>query len=199
MVAAQQAASLATIRTLDPIYVDVTQSANDLLRWTSPGEMRDFVKSAEATLFLPNGAPFNQKGKLKAAEPQVEPTTGMITLRISFANPDFVLLPGLYVEVELPQTTEKNTILVPQSAVMRDQSGAANVWIVEGSAEAGKVAVRPITILGASGGNWVVTAGLNAGDQIVTSGFQKAGPGADVTVLPPETVTADAAAPVEGN
>lgn len=202
LVAAQQAATLATIRTLNPIYVDVTQSANDLLRWNSPGEMRDFMQTAEATMILPNGAVFAHKGQLKAAEPQVEPTTGMITLRISFENPDFTLLPGLYVEVELPQATEKNAILVPQSAVMRDNSGAASVWIVEGSAEGGKVAVRPITILGASGSNWVVTAGLKAGDQIVTSGFQKAGPGADVVILPPEgAAPAAGAAPAstEGN
>lgn len=208
LVAAQQAATLATIRTLDPIYVDVTQSANDLLRWNNPGKMRDYVMTAEATMILPNGALFPYTGKLKAAEPQVEPTTGMVTLRISFENPEFTLLPGLYVEVELPQATEKNAILVPQSAVMRDSSGAASVWIVEGNAEGGKVAVRPITILGASGSNWVVTAGLNAGDLIVTAGFQKAGPGADVMILPPEVPASEvpaadaAAAPAastEGN
>ncbi len=201
LVGAQQAATLATIRTLDPIFVDVTQSASDLLRWTSPGAARDFMKSAEATMILPNGTAFDQKGQLKAAEPQVEPTTGMVTLRISFANPNFTLLPGLYVEVELPQATEKNAILVPQSAVMRDVDGGANVWIVEGGGEGGKVAVRPVTILGASGSNWVVTSGLNAGDQIVTSGFQKAGPGADVVILPPEgaAAAAPAVAPAEGN
>ncbi|MFC3181603.1 efflux RND transporter periplasmic adaptor subunit [Cypionkella sinensis] len=198
LVAAQQAATLATIRALDPVFVDVTQSAGDLLRWKSPGDARDFLKSAEATMILPNGTTYGQKGKLQAAEPQVEPTTGMITLRISFANPDFYLLPGLYVEVELPQATEKNAILVPQSAVMRDTTGGANVWIVEGGAEGGKVAVRPVTIMGASGSNWVVTSGLNTGDQIVTSGFQKAGPGADVVILPPEGAAA-AAAPAEGN
>lgn len=198
LVAAQQAATLATIRALDPVFVDVTQSAGDLLRWKSPGDARDFLKSAEATMILPNGTTYGQKGKLQAAEPQVEPTTGMITLRISFANPDFYLLPGLYVEVELPQAIEKNAILVPQSAVMRDTTGGANVWIVEGGAEGGKVAVRPVTIMGASGSNWVVTSGLNTGDQIVTSGFQKAGPGADVVILPPEGAAA-AAAPAEGN
>jgi membrane fusion protein (multidrug efflux system) len=201
LVGAQQAATLATIRALDPVFVDVTQSAGDLLRWKSPGAARDFLKSAEATMILPNGTTYGQKGQLKAAEPQVEPTTGMITLRISFANPDFYLLPGLYVEVELPQATEKNAILVPQSAVMRDTTGGANVWIVEGGAEGGKVAVRSVTIMGASGSNWVVTSGLKAGDQIVTSGFQKAGPGADVVILPPDgaAAAAPAAAPAEGN
>lgn len=202
LVSAQQAEALATIRTLDPAFVDVTQSANDLLRWNTPGQMRDFVKTAEATLVLPNGEVFAHKGQLKAAEPQVEPTTGMITLRISFANPDFTLLPGLYVEVELPQATEKNAILVPQSAVMRDVHGGANVWIVED----GKIAVRPLTVLGASGNQWVVTAGLKDGEQIVTAGFQKAGPGAAVQIAPPpgEAPAAEGAAPTaapaaEGN
>lgn len=202
LVSAQQAEALATIRTLDPAFVDVTQSANDLLRWNTPGQMRDFVKTAEATLVLPNGEVFAHKGQLKAAEPQVEPTTGMITLRISFANPDFTLLPGLYVEVGLPQATEKNAILVPQSAVMRDVHGGANVWIVED----GKIAVRPVTVLGASGNQWVVTAGLKDGEQIVTAGFQKAGPGAAVQIAPPpgEAPAAEGAAPTaapaaEGN
>lgn len=204
LVGAQQAATLTTIRTLDPVYVDVTQSVNDLMRWNTPGKMSEVLKSAEATLILPDGAVFEHKGQLKAAEPQVEPTTGMVTLRISFANPDFLLLPGLYVEVVLPQATEKNAILVPQPSVMRDVHGGANVWVVED----GKIAVRPVTVLGTSGSDWVVTSGLKDGDQIVTSGFQKAGPGAPVQIAPPEGDAAAAgaaagapagAAPAEGN
>lgn len=180
LVGAQQAAALATIRTLDPVHVDVTQSVGDLMRWTAPGRMRELQQSAEATLILPDGTTFGQKGQLKAAEPQVEPTTGMVTLRISFANPDFALLPGVYVEVVLPQATEENAILVPQTAVMRDRNGGANVWVVE----EGKIAVRSVTVLGASGSDWVVTAGLRSGDQIVTSGFQKVAPGAAVEIAP---------------
>lgn len=199
LVSAQQAAALATIRTLDPVYVDVTQSVNDLMRWNTPGKMRDFMQSAEATLILPNGETFGHKGQMKAAEPQVEPTTGMVTLRISFDNPDFLLLPGLYVEVVLPQATENNTLLVSQSALMRDAHGGANVWVVED----GKIAVRPVTVLGASGNNWVVTSGLNPGDQIVTSGFQKVAPGASVVIAPSEGAPAQGAAPgaalAEGN
>ncbi|MDP3340409.1 efflux RND transporter periplasmic adaptor subunit [Frigidibacter sp.] len=191
LVGAQQTAALATIRTLDPVYVDVTQSVSDLMRWTTPGKMRDILQEAEATLILPDGSTFAQKGQLRAAEPQVEPTTGMVTLRISFANPDFALLPGLYVEVVMPQATEKNAILVSQSAVMRDARGGANVWVVED----GKVAVRPVTVLGASGSDWVVTSGLKDGDQIVTSGFQKAAPGAAVAIAPAEGAPAAGGAP----
>ncbi len=129
-------------------------------------------------MILPDGKTYQHKGELKAAEPQVAPTTGMVTLRIAFANPDHFLLPGLYVEVELPQATTKDAILVPQSAVMRNTKGEASVWIVE----SGKVAVRPITILTNSGSSWVTTSGLKAGDKVVTSGFQKIAPGATVQI-----------------
>lgn len=178
LVSAQQATALATIRTLDPIYVDVTQSANDLLRWMSDGRSGKLPDTV-ATLILPSGGIYPHKGHLEAAEPQVEPTTGMITLRISIPNPEGLLLPGLYVEVEMPQGNVPGAYLVPQNAVMRDRSGDAQLWVVED----GKVAVRPLTVLTASGNAWVVTAGLNPGDQIITSGFQKIAPGADVQIV----------------
>lgn len=178
LVAAQQATALATIRALDPAHVDVTQSANDLLRWTSSPEGRAMRASGMAQLILPNNDPYPLEGELRAAEPQVEPTTGMVTLRISFPNPDHILLPGMYVEVQLPQAIARDAVLVPQSAVMRDRQGGAHVWVVED----GKVAVRDLTILAASGNQWVTTAGLKNGDAVITSGFQKAAPGAPVTI-----------------
>lgn len=178
LVAAQQTTALTTIRALDPIYVDVTQSATDLLRWNSLNKSGSARASGVATMILPNGEAYPLKGDLKAAEPQVEPTTGMVTLRITFANPDQLLLPGLYVEVELPQDTAKDAVLVPQSAVMRNAKGEAFAWIVED----GKVAVRPLTILTGSGNFWVTSSGLKAGDALITSGFQKIAPGATVQI-----------------
>lgn len=178
LVGAQQAAALATIRALDPIHVDVTQSATDLLRWTSSAEGRAMRASGEARLTLANGAVYPLTGELRAAEPQVEPTTGMITLRISFANPDRVLIPGMYVEVELPQAVARGAVLVPQEAVMRDRAGGAHVWVVRD----GQVAVRDLTILTAAGHDWVATGGLAPGEAIITSGFQKIAPGAPVTI-----------------
>lgn len=212
LVAAQQANPLTTIRTLDPVYVDVTQSANDLLRWRQSQHGGGVLATGQATLILPTGDEYPVKGELRAAEPQVEPTTGMITLRIAFPNPDKLLLPGLYVEVILPQIEEKGVYLVPQSVVMRDQSGTPNVWVVEN----GTVAVRPVTVETSDGNNWVVTGGLNPGDQIIATGFQKVAPGAPVEIAPdpaeagaqPEGASpgaeaapaaAAAAAPAEGN
>lgn len=178
LLSAQQATALTTIRTLDPVYVDVTLSANDLLDWNFSPKQQEAMKHAKATMFLPNRQIYEMKGEIKATEPQVEPTTGMVTLRVSFPNPDHRLLPGLYVEVELPQSVTKNAILIPQNAVMRDARGGARVWIVED----GKIAVRELTVVTATGNRWVTTGGLKAGDAIVTSGFQKVAPGAVVQV-----------------
>lgn len=182
LVAAQQANPLTTIRALDPVYVDVTQSANDLLRWRQSKNGGGVLARGQATMILPTGDTYPIKGELRAAEPQVEPTSGMITLRIAFPNPDQLLLPGLYVEVVLPQMEEKGVYLVPQSVVMRDTKGVPHAWVVEN----GTVAVRQLTVLTSEGSNWVVTGGLNPGDQIITSGFQKVAPGAAVEIAPAE-------------
>ncbi|MGH6760810.1 MAG: efflux RND transporter periplasmic adaptor subunit [Phyllobacterium sp.] len=193
LLSAQQTTPLATIRTLDPVYVDVTLSANDLLNWNVSPEQREAMTHASATMILPNRQVYEAKGEIKAAEPQVEPTTGMVTLRVSFPNPDHKLLPGLYVEAELPQSVTKDAVLVPQNAVMRDAKGGASVWIVED----GKIAVRELTVVTADGNRWVTTGGLKAGEAIVVSGFQKAAPGAEVQI---ETEGQNSeSAPREGN
>lgn len=184
LVAAQQTTALTTIRALDTIYVDVTQSVNDLLRWNSDKRPGGPQSMSVATMILPNGQTYPIKGDLKAAEPRVEPTTGMVTLRISFSNPDSKLLPGLYVEVELPQAVTRNATLVSQSAVMRNAKGEASVWLVED----GKIVPRPVTVVAGAGNRWVTSEGLKAGDKIVMSGFQKVKPGAAVEIdAQPET------------
>lgn len=182
LVGAQQATALTTIRTLDPVYVDVTISANDLLDWNATSEQRNAVRHVKATMFLPNRHIYEEKGEIEAAEPQVEPTTGMVTLRVSFPNPQHELLPGLYVEVELPTSMTKGAVLVPQNAVMRDANGGASVWIVEN----GKIAVRQLSVLTADGNRWVTTGGLKGGEAVVISGFQKVAPGAEVQIVTDE-------------
>lgn len=194
LIAAQQPAPLATIRQLDPVHVDVTQSAVDMLRHNATAEAREILSLGEAEMSLADGSVFPIKGKLAAAEPQVEPTTGMITLRMTYPNPKHILLPGMYVEVNLPQAIVRDAILVPQSAVMRDRTGAALTWVVDN----GVITVRPVDLAGTSGNQWIVTKGLNEGDQVVVSGFQKTGPGAPVTPVP-ANAPAPAAAPEQGN
>ncbi len=177
LVAAQQTTALTTIRALDEVDVDVTQSVNDLMQWRAKNQMGK-PPAGVAKLILPDGQVYPLKGDLKAAEPRVEPTTGMVTLRIAFDNPDHLLLPGLYVEVELPQELVKNAVLLPQNVVMRDTKGAASVWVVEDS----KIAVRPVTIATGADNKWVISEGLKAGENVVTSGFQKVAPGAAVEI-----------------
>ncbi|SOC08006.1 efflux RND transporter periplasmic adaptor subunit [Rhodobacter maris] len=191
LVAAQQTTALATIRVLDPIHVDVTQSATDMMHFTTTPEGRAMRATGEAHLVLADGSIFPHSGRLEAAEPRVEPTTGMVTLRMTFPNPDHVLLPGMYVEVDLPQAKAPGAFALPQNVVMRERNGDAYVWLVE----EGKVAKRPIEIGRASGNDWIVTSGLNEGDQVITSGFQKTGPGAPVTVVPDTPAPAAGAAP----
>lgn len=178
LVAAQQATALTTIRTLDPVYVDVTQSATDLMRWTNEDGSRRLGASSVASLVLPDGTIYPYKGDIKAAEPKVEPTTGMVTLRITFANPDRRLLPGLYVEVDLPQAQKKGAIVVPQSAVMRSIKGDPYVWIVK----EGKVEQRALSVFTTKGNEVVTTEGLEPGDAVITSGFQKVAVGGEVTI-----------------
>ncbi|HEY0212719.1 MAG TPA: efflux RND transporter periplasmic adaptor subunit [Paenirhodobacter sp.] len=190
LVAAQQATPLATIRALDPVYVDVTQSATDILQLTSSAEGRETRRTGEAALILPDNSIYAAKGRLEAAEPQVEPTTGMVTLRMTYPNPDMILLPGMYVEVDLPQSVAHDAIALPQSTVMRDRAGSAYVWVVAD----GKVAQRPVHVATASGNNWVLSDGVQPGDQVITSGFQKVAVGAPVQIVPDQAAQGQAGA-----
>lgn len=189
LVSASQATALTTIRTLDPVYVDVTQSATDILKLTSTDEGRAIRANGQASLILPDGTVYPLKGRLDAAEPQVEPTTGMVTLRMTYPNPDKTLLPGMYVEVDMPQAIDKNAIALPQDAVMRDTMGNPYVWVVDD----GKVAQRSVKVATSEGNTWIVTDGVRSGDQVMTSGFQKVRPGAPVTIVPDGAAQGDAA------
>ena len=117
------------------------------------------------------------RGTLTAAEPQVEPKTGMVTLRMSFPNPQRLLLPGMYVEVELPVGTARDAVAVPQQAVIRDRAGLPSVWLV---GKDNRVEARPVEIVKSEGGAWIVSKGLATGDRVIVSGFQKTGIGAEV-------------------
>ena len=188
LVTASQAEPLAVIRKIDPVYVDVTQSAADLLRWRR-GETERALAGADGTvrLKLADGSIYAETGQLKAAEPNVDPQTGVVTLRMEFSNPDMLLLPGMYVQVDLPVEVAENVFLVPQEGVIRDRRGRPLAWVVNAG---GVVEAREITILQDRGSDWVVDSGLKAGEQVIVAGFQKTAPGA--TVVPQERVTTSA-------
>lgn len=182
LVTASQSEPLAVIRTIDPVYVDVTQSAADLLRWRR-GETEAELEGADATvrLVLADGSDYSETGQLKAAEPNVDPQTGVVTLRMQFDNPDMLLLPGMYVQVDMPVEVAEAVFLVPQQSVIRDRRGQPSVWIVNGE---DVIEERAVEIIQDQDNQWVVDGGLDDGERIVVEGFQKTGPGATVA---PET------------
>jgi len=186
LVTASQAEPLAVIRNIDPVNVDVTQSAADLLRWRR-GETEELLADADRTvrLTLADGSDYGHTGHLQAAEPNVDPLTGVVTLRMQFANPDLLLLPGMYVQVEMPVGVARDVFPVPQQGVVRDRRGRPTAWVVNAD---GVIEERPLSILQDRGTDWVINDGLSAGDRIVIEGFQKTAPGA--TVNPQEQTPA---------
>ncbi|EGJ20040.1 RND family efflux transporter MFP subunit [Cereibacter sphaeroides WS8N] len=196
LVAEGQEAPLTTIRSLDRVHVDVTQSATDLLKWRSRTGKNTVGRVDEnVALILADGSRYPLRGRLAAAEPQVQPTTGMVTLRIHFPNPQRILLPGMYVQVELPVARADKAVAVPHQAVIRDRLGVPAVWLVT---EQNVIEARPVEIVKSDGDRWIVTKGLETGDRVVVAGFQKAAVGAPVTpeeqgALPGPAVKAEAA------
>lgn len=190
LVTAGQAEPLAVIRKLDPIFVDVTQSAAEMLAWRR-GRSIAQMSLAEQTvsLMLADGETYPQTGLLTAAEPHVDEQTGVITLRMQFDNPDRLLLPGMYVQVEMPQGVAKGAFLVPQEAVGRDRRGRPVAMVVN---DQNVVEERSLSVLRSRGAHWIVNAGLVEGDRVIVAGLQKAPPGATVTAeeRAPDTTSA---------
>ncbi len=179
LVTAGPGAPLAVIRTLDPIHVDVSASAATLIRWRRG--LQDVVPAGAnptVTLTLADGGGYDHTGDLTAAEPYVDPQTGLVQVRMTFPNPDDFLLPGMYVQVEVPAGVAEGAILAPQSAVGRDRKGAPTALVVNGD---GIVESRKLTVLQDIGTNWVVTEGLAAGDRIILTGVQKVAVGGPAT------------------
>ncbi|MGD9476250.1 efflux RND transporter periplasmic adaptor subunit [Shinella sp. G-2] len=172
--------NLATIQQLDPVYADFTQSATDLIRLRKAledGALMADNNSADVKLMLDDGSLYSHPGKLLFSEAAVDESTGQVTLRGEFPNPDGDLLPGMYVRVQIEQGIEKGAVLVPQQAVQRDASGSALVYVVSADNKAG---TRPVRIGRAAGTRWVITDGLKDGEKIIVEGFQKVQPGGDV-------------------
>ena len=186
LVTANQAAPLATVQNLDTIYVDVTQSAADLLklrRAMAAGTL-GAPQSARVQLVLEDGTTYPTPGTLQFSDITVDPGTGSVGLRAVFPNPGGTLLPGLYVRARLEQGVATEGILTPQAAVSRDPKGGATVYVVDA---AGKAQLRPITADRTVGDKWLVSAGLKPGERVIVEGLQRVRPGAPVA---PSTIVA---------
>ncbi len=193
LVTANQATSLATVQQLDPIYVDVTQPSAVLLRLKRELAAGELVQTggneAEVHLMLEDGSHYKVPGKLQFAEVQVDQTTGSVTLRALFPNPDKLLLPGMFVREQIEEGRRTDALLVPQVAVTHNQRGDPTALVVNGE---NKVELRSLVTERAIGDKWLVTDGLKAGDRVIVEGLQFAKPGA--TVKPEEQPAAPAVA-----
>ena len=181
LVTANQATALATVQQLDPIYVDVTQPIAVLLRLKrelAAGElvMTDDNK-AEVHLLLEDGSRYALPGKLQFAEVSVDQTTGSVSLRALFPNPDKLLLPGMFVREQIEEGRRTDALLVPQLGVTHDQRGDPTALVVGAD---NKVELRRLVTDRAIGDKWLVTDGLRAGDRVIVEGVQFAKPGATV-------------------
>lgn len=180
LVTSGQANALVTVQQIDPIYVDVTQSSGEFLRLKqelADGKLKQENGQAKVKLVTNDGIAYKQEGTLEFSEVTVDPSTGSITLRAVFPNPDKSLLPGMFVRAELEEGINPTAILVPQQGITRTPRGEASALIVD---KDNKVEVRQLTTGAAIGNKWLVTTGLQDGDRVIISGLQKIKPGIQV-------------------
>ncbi len=182
LVTANQAAVLTTIRKLDPINVDVTQSSTNLLKFRNDiasGRLKFTGPNVAVKLKLDTGDAYAQSGKLEFAEANIDETTGTFTVRAEFPNPERLLLPGMFVRAVIQEGIAENSFLLPQRAVGRNTKGEATAKFV--SAE-GKVEERVLTTRRHIGNNWLVDSGVKDGERIIVEGGQLVRAGQSVTV-----------------
>ena len=191
LVTAGQVEPLATIRSLDPMFVDLTESSEVRLKLRAA--VRAGTLSAGGTkvqLRLGDGSLYATPGVLEFAEVAVDEATGTVTLRAKFPNPDDTLLPGMYVRAVLDQAIVQSAMLVPQQGITHDAKGDATAMVV---GKDGKAEPRTLVVDRVVGDKWLVVSGLAAGDKVIVEGLNKIGPG--MPVKPSEVKLPSAAAP----
>ena len=184
MVTAYQPTALAVVQKLDPIYVDVTQASADLLRLRrnlESGQLKTSGSVRKVKLLLEDGTPYPHEGTLQFRDVTVDATTGSVVLRMVFPNPDYTLLPGMFVRATVEEGVNEKAVLAPQQGVSRDAKGNATALVV---GKEGKVEERPLELDRAMGDRWLVTAGLADGDQVIVEGLQRIRPGIPVKAVP---------------
>lgn len=180
-----EATPLAVIQQVNPMYVNFTQSAAEVMKLRQALEQGQLkraagIQAASVRVLLEDGSEYAKAGKLLFSDLSVDPTSGQVTLRAEVPNPDGQLLPGLYVRVRLEQAQAANAVTLPQQAVTRSTQGDT-VMVVDSE---GKVKPRPVKVGAQQGGKWVILSGLNAGEQVMVEGFQKLRGDAPVKPMP---------------
>jgi membrane fusion protein (multidrug efflux system) len=176
---------LAVVQQIQPMYVNFTQPASEVLRLRkalASGQLQraSGPESASVRIMFDDGSEYGPKGRLLFSDLTVDPTSGQVMLRAEVPNPESLLLPNMYVRVRLEEAQASSAIVLPQQAVMRSSQGDT-VMVVGAD---GKVTPRPVKVGTAQGAQWVVMEGLKAGEQVVVDGFQKMRPGAPVKPVP---------------
>lgn len=171
LVSSYQATVLATVQQLEPVYVDVVQANADLLRLRARLENGQLKSSGaqgnKVKLYLEDGSLYPIEGTLKFRDVTVDTTTGSVIVRMTFANPKQILLPGMYVRAVVDEGVRPDALLLPQQAVSRDPKGLPFVWIINAD---GKAERRMIEIDRAIGNEWFVNKGVSASEQVVMEG-----------------------------
>jgi len=181
LVTANQDAALATIRALDPIYVDLTQSSSQLLQLRKLLGMQGMESGSRTVhLILEDGSQYSEPGTLRFAEVAVDQATGSVTLRAQFPNPRGVLLPGMYVRAALDEAESSTALLAPQRGISRDSQGNGVAMVVGAN---DRVEQRTVVTARAVGTNWLITSGLSAGDRLIVEGLSKIHPGDTVRAV----------------
>jgi membrane fusion protein (multidrug efflux system) len=182
LVTANQTDALATITRLDPVYVDIQESAADLLalrRALSGGGV--VATSATVRLKLPDGSDYGLTGKVQFSEVVVDQNTGTVTLRAAFPNPQSILLPGMLVNAQFAQAVDTSAFLVPQEAITRDPQGNASLFVV---GPGNRAVQRTVVTARTMGPYWVVTQGLAPGEKVITQGTANLRDGAQIKPVP---------------
>ncbi|MGF6773594.1 membrane fusion protein (multidrug efflux system) [Paraburkholderia sp. GAS199] len=183
-VQASAATVLSTVQQLDPVYVDLTQSSLaglKLRRDIQEGRLSvGGPNAAKVKLILEDGRAYDLPGKLEFSDITVDQTTGSVTVRATFPNPQRILLPGMFVRAQIEEGVNEKAIVVPQVGVTHDQKGNPTAMVVDAD---GKVALRQLVTSGTEGSNWIVESGLNEGDRVIVQGTSKVNPGMAVKTV----------------
>ncbi|HYG44844.1 MAG TPA: efflux RND transporter periplasmic adaptor subunit [Bordetella sp.] len=198
LVESVSATQMALVQQLDPIYIDFTQSTTELARlrraFASGQIQRVGPDTARVSVVLEDGTVYEHPGKLLFTGITVDPTTGQVNLRAEVANPDHILLPGMYVRVRLDEGMNQQALMVPQQSLQRTADGMQSLMLVKDN----KIEQVNVTTGSVIDNQWLITSGLKAGDVVVVEGFQKIRPGAPVKASPWNPGGAKAAPPAGG-
>ena len=175
-----QDTALTTIRKLDPIYIDMTETSEGVLERRAMMQREGVTSgSSDVIAMLENNTEYDETGSFTMHEVAVDEATGSITLRATFPNPDGILMPGMFIRTKVTIAVDENAILVPQQAVQFDNKGNAFAWVASGS----KAVKRSLTLQEATGNKWLTESGIKAGEKVIVEGIDGLQDGADITVI----------------